>query len=97
MKSKHTFLFNVGKTFTVSRPFHAGVFVVGFNMKKAEYTKRDDGALAEYIDCDKVTFERLLYDDVYDLNKCRTDVLEAGVIFAEPVRDGCGKEVALTL
>lgn len=93
---RHTYVFEMGKTNTVSRPFSpAGeVFIVGFNMRGLEYTKNPDGTLGEIHDCDYVIFERLLYDGVYDVTKC-DGISEQGIIAAVPVKDHCGNIVKL--
>lgn len=93
---RHTYLFEFGKTNMVSRPFSAAdrMVVIGFGLRPLEFTAKPDGTLDKLSECDYVTFERLLYDEVYDLHKC-TGINEQGVIASVPVNDGCGKLIRL--
>lgn len=94
---RHKYIFEIGKTDTVSHPFSVidRVLITAFNLRPIEYTKKDDGTLKDFADCDHVTFERLLYDDVYDIDKCK-NINEMGVIASAPVLDECGNTVKLT-
>lgn len=93
---RHTYLFEFNQTNTLSRPFSATdrVLVIGFNMRPMEYTKKDDGTLDKVSECDYVTFERLLYDGVWDIDKC-LEIYEQGVIASAPVHDECCKPVRI--
>ena len=97
---RHTTLFAPGNGDTVSLTFAVprdGVFLAAFGLTGAQYTTDANGALQDYYPCDHITFERLLFDGMYDRqNACAPEVVEAGVWMSEPVRNDCGKTVALT-
>jgi len=95
-QTKHTELFPLGKHNITSITFTTPAFIAGFHLSPDEY-ETDDVTGKETGNKragDYITFERLLFDGVYDIN-CGARINEAGIAAAAAVRNECGEEVRL--
>lgn len=86
-------LFDLGGTETVSANFQAPAQLTAFNLSPIKTTEVN-GVVTDMECGDTITFERLAYDDKYDIS-CK-GIDEAGVRASTPVLDECCCEVTMS-
>lgn len=90
---KNHVLFKSGGTDKVSRFFNGDVTLFAFGLTPSTYEKDERGALLEFECGDSISFERVLVDEVYDID-CK-GLKEDGVMDSAPVLDDCGCVITL--
>ena len=90
---KQIYLFDFNKANRISRPFSGPVYLSAFGLPGLEYEVNEKGDFVSEVEESFIYFEKLLYDDVYDVN-C-TGIQEDGIIASEPLTDDCGCLITL--
>lgn len=99
--TKYKTIFKPNSATTISSQIiPGGSTVVGFNIPEVTWEEvphpdNPDRTVVEFSDCEYVYFERVIFDNNYDITKC-DGIDEGGIIATAPLLDDCGCPVILT-